>query len=237
MKKTVTLTLVLFLLLAVCSYIWERQMLFTVKHQPTYVVRQIATRGKYIALTFDDGPNPTFTPQILRILKKHNAYATFFLLGQRVSRYPSTANMIVNSGHEIGIHSYEHAFLTRIPPSQAQTQVNKTYNAIYRITGQKPSLFRPPYGFYNKDLLTFVERKKLQLILWTPTADPHDYDNPGADVIADRVLANAKPGMIVLLHDNGGNRTQTVLALDKILTALDRKGYKSITVSNLINTR
>ncbi len=215
----------------------RKQPQLKIDQPPPRAVRQVPVKTKYIALTFDDGPDPEFTPQVLNVLKEHDAFATFFLLGQHTERYPEVVKHTVNSGCEVGVHAYSHAFLNRIPPSQAKRQIHRTYNCIYRTTGQKPALFRPPYGFYNKEVLAAAKAKKLQIILWTPNADPRDFENPGVNKIVSRVLACANPGTIVLLHDYGGDRSQTVEAVDKIIDKLAPKGFRFVTVSQLLKQR
>ncbi|MHB9094413.1 MAG: polysaccharide deacetylase family protein [Eubacteriales bacterium] len=238
-KRTIALLTLCALFTSSFSCSRGSRTLSATKRRPGEVIRQIPTRQKYIALTFDDGPSPKYTPRILSVLAKYRASATFFLLGQHIERYPEVAAQIVNSGHEVGVHAYSHAFLNRLGPNQVKVQINRTYNLIYQATGCKPVLFRPPYGFYNRETLAAAREKRLQVILWTPSGDPKDYENPGIDVIVSRIVKSAKPGTIVLLHDYGGNRSQTVRAVDKVITKLKAKGFKFVTISKAlqINTR
>lgn len=197
------------------------------------IVAQLNTKNKIMALTFDDGPDPRFTPQILQVLKEHGVKATFFLLGRQAERYPAITALIAGEGHETGIHSYDHKFLNRLPAAQVQKEIDRTYDVIYRITGKKPLLFRPPYGFRNSRVLKAAANRGLKIILWTPRANPRDFENPGIKKIVSRVLANARPGVIVLLHDHGGDRRQTVLATEIIITKLKARGYEFDTISSL----
>lgn len=198
------------------------------------VIKQINTKRKIIALTFDDGPDPRFTPRLLQVLKKHGVRATFFLLGQHVERYPAITAQIVQEGHEAGLHGYDHKFLDRLPADQVESQIEKTFAAVYKTTGQKPIFFRPPYGFYNQKVLTAANNLGLQIILWTPEANPRDFENPGVSIIVNRVIAKARPGAIILLHDHGISRRQTIQATDKLITELEAHGYRFDTVGHLL---
>lgn len=248
MKRQISILLAALLFMGIIGYVsqeyWaitplakphKQNKLRTANKQTLQVIRRVETPEKIIALTFDDGPHPKFTPLVLKVLKKHKAHGTFFILGHHADRHPELVNQIVSNGNEVAVHSYNHFFLNRLSSSQVENQIDRTYKSLFRITGHQPALFRPPYGFYNKNMLSLAAKKNLKVVLWTPTADPRDYDDPGAAKIAGRVLSEIKPGSIVLLHDHGGNRAQTVEAVDKIITTLKTEGYKFETVSHLIN--
>ena len=204
---------------------------------PIEIIHQIPTQRKSIALTFDDGPDPVFTGQVLKVLRKHHASATFFLIGHHAEQYPKIAAQIVSDGNETGVHSYDHKALHHLPCSEVQNQVNKTYDIIYKATSHKPVLFRPPFGFYNNSVLKAAGEKKMKMILWTPEADPKDYKNPGTSRIVKQLVRNAKPGMIILLHDSGRDRKQTVAAIDRVMTILEVKGYRFQTVSDILKNK
>lgn len=170
--------------------------------------------GKVIYLTFDDGPDPVWTPQVLRLLTKYGAKATFFQLGDMVTAHPGLQTRVRAAGHTIGSHSISHPLLTLVPSARRRHEI---------AGGPVSHCFRPPYGATNAQVSAEIRAAGMAEILWT--VDPRDWDRPGAAAIAHRVLSRAHPGGIVLLHDGGGHRAQTVAALDRILKVLKRRGY------------
>lgn len=192
---------------------------------------------KFIALTFDDGPHPAYTPQILEILSTHNIRATFFVLGKQISQYPEVLQMIAKNGNEIANHTYSHPRMRMISPSNLVKEIDKTHQLIHELTGKEPVLFRPPGGYYNKRIVESVRQINYKIILWSFTQDTRDWSNPGVRAIVDGVLKNAKSGDIVIFHDSGGNRTQTVQAVELIIEGLKQDGFNMITVSELLEIR
>jgi peptidoglycan-N-acetylglucosamine deacetylase len=168
-----------------------------------------------IYLTFDDGPNSKYTPQVLAVLKRHGAKATFFHVGQNARRYPSLVRQIRAAGHTIGNHSVSHPRLTTLSTSRLRSEIRN---------GPRSRCFRPPYGLTNSRVRSEITRAGMRQMMWT--IDTADYTRPGASVIANRVLSKARPGAIVLMHDSGGDRSQTVAALDRILRTLKARGYQ-----------
>jgi peptidoglycan-N-acetylglucosamine deacetylase len=186
--------------------------------------------GPYIAMTFDDGPSPTLTPRLLDILKEKGVKATFFVIGQNVVHSPEIVARAAAEGHEIGNHSWSHPSLTKISEQRVQEEVQKTSDAISEATGKKPTLLRPPYGAINLRTGKMIEEKDgLTIILWS--VDPLDWKSPGANVVAQRLIAGAKPGAITLSHDI---KPGTIQAIPEVIDALKAKGYKFVTVSELI---
>ncbi|GBC98430.1 Peptidoglycan-N-acetylglucosamine deacetylase [bacterium HR17] len=190
---------------------------------------------KVVALTFDDGPHPIFTPQILDILKGYGVRATFFLIGERAERYPELARRIVAEGHEIGNHTYSHpADLPRRDWEAIRQEIAKGAEAIERVTGVRPKLFRPPRGYLNYRVHTAAQLEGLTVVLWTVSADHHDAPTPEA--MAQRVLKAVHPGAIILMHDGRVPiRWKDVKALPLILDRLRRCGYRFVTVSELLS--
>lgn len=182
--------------------------------------------AKKIAITFDDGPNPDYTEDLLEGLKERGVKATFFLLGKEVEKYPEIVKKIHEDGHLIGTHSYEHVNLSSLCDSAAIEQVDKTNTAIYNVTGEYPQYIRPPYGCWKCNLdyeTTMIE------VLWD--IDPLDWKTDNSDVIAKRVVEKVQENDIILLHDASES---SVNAAIKIIDQLEEQGYQFVTVDDLI---
>lgn len=191
------------------------------------VVRRGSSSGRKVALTFDDGPAPD-TGAILSILERFKAKATFFVVGSMVRANPGTARRIVAEGHEIANHSYSHPML----PSRSE--LVSTNGVIRETTRFRPCLFRPPYGALDSRLARDVGAEKMKTVLWN--VDTVDWRLPGSGSIAS-IGGSAGPGSIVLMHDGGGPRGQTVAALPSMLSSLRSRGLKPVTVSRLLGSR
>lgn len=198
------------------------------------VVWNVNTDQKLIALTFDDGPNPVYTPQILDLLKAYDAKATFFVLGRRVQMYPALAIREVNEGHEIANHTFDHHYLKNVSSQKLMDEIRQTQEIIFEITEQIPHVFRPPGGYYNEALLNLAQEDKLTVVLWSWYQDTKDWKRPGVDKIVHTVLSNVHNGDIILFHDLQGDCSQTVEALKRILPELKNQGYQFLTVTDLI---
>ncbi len=179
-----------------------------------------------IALTFDDGPAPDYTEELLEGLKERGVKATFFLLGKQVESYPEVVEKIAADGHLIGTHSYEHVNLSSLCDEAAIEQVDKTNTAIYEITGKYPEYIRPPFGCWKCNLdyeTTMIE------VLWD--IDPLDWKTNNSDVIAKRVTSKVQENDIILLHDASDS---SVKAAFKIIDELEGEGYEFVTVDELV---
>lgn len=190
-------------------------------------------RKKRIAITFDDGPDPRFTPVILHILKAHHAKATFFIIGSSARRFPGMVSQISGDGHEIGNHTDTH------PPADQITdrEVSKCDFTLWALTGLRPTLFRPPRGTLDDRLLEIAARTNHIIAMWSWDTDTRDWSRPGYRTIVNHAVQNAHPGDIVLFHDGGGHRKQTVRALPIVLERLSKEGYRFVTVSELLRMR
>jgi len=186
-----------------------------------------------IALTFDDGPNPVYTSQILAILQTYNVKATFFDVGYLVKDYPNIVRQEFLQGHSIGNHSWSHPELTRLSATGIFSQLVSTSDAIQSVIGTRPTIFRPPYGSFNRIVLSQAIRLNLSTIIWNNEA--HVWATPGVNVIARRILNLAQDGGIILLHDGGGFRAQTVAALPIIITTLRQRGFTFVTIPQLLH--
>ena len=209
---------------------------------PTYpsLYHQGAGGEHDVALTFDDGPDPKWTPMVLDILKKYNVKATFFLVGSQAEQYPDIVKRIVAEGHLVGNHTYTHANLAAIPAKQVQLELNATQRLIESITGRSTTLFRPPYDAdsHPTHLDELVPLKQVQddlgYLIVMENIDPEDWARPGTDVIVDRIKELRRDGSLILLHDAGGNREQTVEALPQIIDWLLTRGDHIVPLSDLL---
>jgi peptidoglycan-N-acetylglucosamine deacetylase len=172
------------------------------------------SRGKVVYLTFDDGPDPTWTPRILATLDKYGAKATFFELGQMVAAHPGLQEQVKAAGHAVGNHSVSHHVLTSLPAAQRHHEF---------VAGPRSHCFRPPYGATSPQVEAEIRAAGMTQVLWT--VDPRDWARPGTSAIVHTVLEHAHAGGIVLMHDGGGDRSQTIAALDKVLRVLKGRGY------------
>ena len=172
-----------------------------------------------VYLTFDDGPNPTYTPKILAILRKYGVKAVFFEVGRNVSYYPSITRSLRYYGMKIGNHTWSHPDLTALSTASVTWQLNK----MESVLGYRPRCVRPPYGATNSRIRSIIAARGQRHILWT--VDPRDWSRPGTWTIVNRVLANVHDGSRILLHDGGGDRSQTVAALDILIPKLRARGF------------
>jgi peptidoglycan/xylan/chitin deacetylase (PgdA/CDA1 family) len=191
---------------------------------------QVRVDQPYIAMTFDDGPSSENTPRLLEMLKQRNIKATFFLIGQNAAANPDLVRRILAEGHEIGNHSWTHPQLSKLSDDRVTTEITKTQDAIKDASGYSPTLLRPPYGAITPRQREWIENQfGLNIILWS--VDPLDWKRPGASVITQRILSQVRPGAIILSHDI---HKQTVDAMPATLDGLISKGYKFVTVTQLI---
>jgi peptidoglycan-N-acetylglucosamine deacetylase len=184
---------------------------------------------KQIALTFDDGPHPGYTPQILALLKQFNVRATFFLVGCQAEKYPELVRAEMAAGHSIGNHTYHHVSLPKIPEEYVADEIKTCGEVLRSITGEAPHLFRPPGGEYDTQVAETAEALGYTTVLWTD--DPGDYASPGEGLILSRTLRDASNGGIILIHDG---IQQTVDVLPEIIEALRKQGYQFVTIDELL---
>ena len=188
------------------------------------------TRRPQIALTFDDGPHPVFTLQLLNILRRTHTPATFFVVGEQVEKHPGLVRLEAAEGHEVANHTYDHLNLTLIPPEIVAYEVTRCSAAIQGATGAPPRFFRPPGGEYNGGVLREVAKNGGIITLWTD--DPGDFAKPSAAVIKQRTLAHLENGAVILLHDGV---PETLSALPAIIAEARRRGYQFVTISRLVH--
>lgn len=183
---------------------------------------------KLVALTFDDGPDPRYTPAILKILKDNGVKATFFVLSSHAKDQPDLTRRIVAEGHLIANHSRTHRDLTKLKAADLEGEFRRSQEAIASVTGVPPRFFRAPYGITDARVTAEAKRKKLQLVGWE--VDSTDWSKPGTATIVKRATPQRNGGMIVLMHDSGGDRRQTVAALPAIIRTYRERGFEFVTV-------
>ncbi|WP_380282741.1 polysaccharide deacetylase family protein [Kitasatospora purpeofusca] len=182
-----------------------------------------AAAAKVVYLTFDDGPSPRYTPQVLTLLSQYGVRATFFEIGQNVAANPEVTRQVGAQGHSVQNHSWSHPDLRKVSKAAFQDQVTATDARIRAQTGTTPTCLRPPYGGVNGTVRSAAAGLGKSIQLWS--VDPQDWARPGRAAIERRVLDAVKPGSVVLLHDGGGDRSQTVAALPAVLRTLKSRGY------------
>ncbi len=180
-----------------------------------------------IALTIDDGPHPEWTPQVLDLLRRHRITATFCQVGAQVSAYPKLVRAVAAEGHLIANHTWTHADLTRASASTVRSQLERTSDAIEKVSGHRPTLYRAPYGAWSRQTLATCQELRLRPLDWS--VDPRDWARPGTGRIVEGIMRHTRPGSIILEHDGGGNRSQTVAALRTVLPRLLDAGYHFVT--------
>jgi len=186
--------------------------------------------GPYIAMTFDDGPSATLTPKLLDILAAHQIKATFFVIGENVAEHPEIIARAAREGHEIGNHSWSHPNFGKMSDDGVRSQLQRTDDAIKSATGSRPTLLRPPYGSITAREKRWIhDQFGYQIILWD--VDPYDWKRPGPSVVRNRILKETRPGSIVLSHDI---HPGTIEAMPSTFDALEAKGFKFVTISELI---
>lgn len=200
------------------------------------VLTHAHTQRKIIALTFDDGPYPPYTQQLLKLLAEKKVKVTFFMVGENAAEHPELVREVQSQGHLIALHAGYHKDLLKLSSSEVQSNIAYGKSTLTAITGTAPRYMRPPHGFKDWSVLSAIESAGLQATNWSII--PRDWTNPGARVIADRVLEKAEPGAIVLLHDGDSpkkqaSRAQTIEAVGLIIDALRAQGYEFVTIDEL----
>jgi peptidoglycan/xylan/chitin deacetylase (PgdA/CDA1 family) len=197
-----------------------------VEHEiaPAKPVYYLDDGPRTIALTIDDGPSPIYTPQILQILDRYHVTASFSMVGQSVTYNPGIARDVADAGHVIVNHTWDHANLTLMEASQARTEIIRATDAIHAAVGQRPTIFRAPYGAWSRATLEYCATEKLMPLDWS--VDPRDWSQPGVSEIITNIMRNTQTGSIILEHDGGGDRSETVAALKTVIPRLLDKGYR-----------
>lgn len=206
----------------------------TASHGPVvegkFSISSVSTSEPYIALTFDDGPSEKLTPRLLDLLAEHHIHATFFVIGENVVQHPEIVARAAREGHEIGNHSWSHPNLAKMSDEGVRSQLKRTEDAIVGATGSRPKLLRPPYGSLTPRQKHWIHDEfGYQIVLWD--VDPFDWKRPGPSVVTNRILKETRSGSIVLSHDI---HPGTIEAMPETLKELEAKGFKFVTVPELL---
>jgi peptidoglycan-N-acetylglucosamine deacetylase len=206
------------------------------------VERRLADEGRFsrhgprrrpeVAITFDDGPDPRYTAAILDILRDHQAPATFFCVGMNAAAHPDLVARAADEGHELANHTWSHAFLPDLTRAEVLRQIDETNAAIARVTGRQPTLMRPPYGARTPAALEWLAEHGMTMVTWD--VDGGDWARPGPDAIARATVEVAEAGSVVLMHDAGGDRSQTVAALPALLAGLQDRGLRPVPLERVL---
>lgn len=188
-------------------------------------------RKREIALTFDDGPGP-YTPAVLSVLERLHVKATFFEIGRNVHAYPQFTARLARAGMVIGDHTEEHPPMAELGAAEQAAQLDEAADAIQAAGAPRPLLFRPPYGSFDATTLSLLRERNMVMVLWA--VDTSDYALPGVHRIIYTALSGAQPGAIILFHDGGGDRSETVAALPRVIERLKERGYTLVTVPELL---
>lgn len=197
-------------------------------------------QAKQVAFTFDDGPDPNYTPKLLDLLKKHRVKATFFVLGSKAEKYPELTKRIHQEGHQIGIHNYKHIANWLMSPWKIKRQqVERSAEIIKNITGERPTYYRPPWGILNLGDFFWL-RKSYRIVLWSVMAQDWS-QRSGGGKLKDKLLKNIKPGSIVLLHDSGDTLgadehapKHMLEGLQEVIQEIHRQGYQCFRTDELL---
>lgn len=228
-------SLLILMILGITSYTLAKHPNMDNWKKERIVIDKVETDKKVVALTFDDGPDPQFTPALLDVLKKHDAQATFFVMGKKAESHPQILKRIAAENHEIGNHSYSHPDFNKLKKDAQLEEINKTTAIIKSLTGQSPMLLRPPGGYLSYDLMEMSKKQKLTIAYWTYQQDSKDWRNgTKAPAIAGHIIKNIQPGQVIILHDGCPNSMETVRAVDMIISNLKEDGYTFVTMSELI---
>ena len=182
---------------------------------------------KVVALTIDDGPSPVYTPQILRILRRYGVIASFSMIGLNAATFPGVAREVAAAGHMVVNHTWNHYNLGYMSAAGVQDEISRATDAIHAATGERPGMFRAPYGVWPPAVFSCCAQAGLTPLAWS--VDPRDWSRPGVGAIVGGIVADTQTGSIILEHDGGGNRSQTVAALQIWLPRLLEAGYQFTT--------
>ncbi|WP_375103566.1 polysaccharide deacetylase family protein [Paenibacillus sp. RS8] len=196
------------------------------------LVHKVPTQEKVVAFTFDDGPHPLYTKELLDIFHKHNGKATFFMIGEELNMYEAIAAQVHMAGHEIGNHTYSHPDLTTLTIDEARAELQRADDTIRKVTGKHVLNFRPPFFGVNDDILMLAAEFGYHSI-GAVNGEAKDWEQPGVDFILNHTRPTIENGSIFLFHDGYGERAQTIEAVRVLVEELDAEGYRFVTLSEL----
>lgn len=237
LKRPVRLGMWIAILGIIAGFVLTLNAVMPDNHFYGAVFSEIPTQQKVVALTFDDGPYPPYTEQILDILKENNIPATFFVIGKNAEKHPELIERIAAEGHQLGNHTYNHVDLLKDDREKIAFEVDRTNKVVSAIIGTAPHVVRPPHGFRDAVVMEMMTERNLKVVEWSIMS--RDWNNPGVDAIVSRTVSKVKNGSIILLHDGDGidskkSRMETVEATRLIIHELLAKGYKFVTVDEIL---
>lgn len=237
LRRPVRLGLSVAVLGIIAGFVLTLNAVLPTNHFYGPVYSEVRTSQKLVALTFDDGPYPPYTGQLLDLLKEKQIPATFFVIGQNAEKYPELVRRIAAEGHQLGNHTYNHVDLLKADRQAIINEIDKTNQVLAGITGVVPHVIRPPHGFRDAVVMDIMAERKLKVVEWSVAS--RDWVNPGAEVIAERTLGKVKNGSVILLHDGDGiaqalPRSQTIAATRIIIDRLLAEGYRFVTVDEIL---
>lgn len=197
------------------------------------MINEIHTSQRVVAITFDDGPNSVYTPQVLEIFSKAKGKATFFMIGEQMRNHPEVVKQVVDQGHEIGNHTFTHPKLSKLSINDSLEEIEQTEKLIEEMTGRKPIVFRPPFLDYNQDTLSILQQKGYSMI-GAINLEAQDWVQPGVEHILEKSRDVVKNGGILIFHDGYGDRSQTIEAVRILVSELTSQDYQLVTVSELL---
>lgn len=203
---------------------------------PQLFLREGSQKAKRVALTFDDGPDSVYTPQILDVLKEQNVKATFFLIGKRAEIFPDVVKRMSDEGHIVGNHTWSHPNIIKLDHAAMLKEILEAEKAISKLTGYRPALFRSPYGSIDQNRVKELAKLNYKIIAWS--VDSLDWKSLTAEQVKYNVLENVKEGSVILQHSSGSkeeNLTGSVAALRDIIVTLKKEGYQFVTIPEMFN--
>ncbi|WP_201008310.1 polysaccharide deacetylase family protein [Paenibacillus glycanilyticus] len=197
------------------------------------LIQSVNTSSKAVAFTFDDGPNPVYTPELLEIFAEAGGKATFYMIGEQIAAHPEVARLVHEQGHEIGNHSYTHPNMTELSDEEFESELSRTEELIKQVTGTRAATMRLPYLAGDERVQAILEREGYPSI-GALNMDAKDWDMPGVDHILEATRREVRNGSILIFHDGFGDRSQSVEAVRVLTKELTASGYRLVTVSELL---
>ncbi|MCH1641993.1 polysaccharide deacetylase family protein [Paenibacillus timonensis] len=198
------------------------------------VINEVSVREKAVAFTFDDGPNPLYTPQVLEIFREVQGKATFFMIGTQIEKSLETAKAVHEQGHEIGNHTYTHPHLPELSSEEVRRELQLTEELIRRVTGAKPKVYRPPYIDTSEEVAAITAGEFGYPAIGAVNGTATDWEMPGVTHIVEKTREQVRPGSFLLFHDGFDDRSQTIEAVRILAAELTAAGYRLVTVSELL---
>lgn len=198
------------------------------------IMNEVYTKEKVIAFTFDDGPSPIYTPQVLDIFKEAGGFATFFMIGEHMKKHPEIVKMVTEGNHEIGNHTYSHEDLTELSVNDAYKELEKSDQLTHQMAGKKPRVMRPPFIRFNNETKEISNQFNYRVI-GAINGDAKDWEQPGVEHIVSKSRNHIRNGSILMFHDGFENRSQTIDAVRILVKEVKENGYRLVTVSQLLD--